>query len=163
MSEYIEEMAHLAGRGDAQGVLFWIAVYAFVVCSYSTIRQFMKFRWKATTGQLMQKGIQKFGTSLADPSMQEYKLDALYEYQVDGRKYLGTEVSAWKVVASHNVRGILGLQYKGIEKHPDGSIAVYYNPRKPQKALLVLPGWKSQLVTMAIGLAPSFYYLYRFG
>jgi len=118
IGDYIKEMVHLATQGDAQGVIFWIAVYACVVCSYSTIRQMMICRWEKTTGKLVQQGTLEFGTSLADPSMQDYKLNALYEYQVDGKQYLGTEVSAWKVIASHNVKGILGLQYKRDRKAP---------------------------------------------
>jgi hypothetical protein len=161
MINYIREMINLASGGDDQGVIFFIAVYAFVVCSYSTIRQIMMCKWKMITGKLIRQGISKFGNS-SGSSSQAYKLDALYEYKVEGKKYFGTEVSAWKMVASHNLKQILKLQYRGIDKTNGGEISVYFNPGNPKKSLLVLPGLKSQLITMLIGLTPTIYYLYRY-
>ena len=163
MGEYLSEMTRLTARGQAQGIVFWAAVYAALVCAYSAIRQMLTWRWQATTGRLLRLGTRKFGESLADPSMQEYLSDALYEYQVNGRHYQGKEVSAWKVVASRNLKGILERQQAGIERQDDNdAITIYYNPARPAKALLIRPGWKSVLFTLAVGLAPTLYYLYRF-
>ena len=73
----------------AQFVWYLIIVYTFFVTSYSIIRQIFTCRWKRVTGRLLKQSISKFATSIADPSMQEYQLDALYEYEVEGKIYRG--------------------------------------------------------------------------
>ena len=145
-----------------QFVWYWIVVYTFIVATYSTIRQIFTCRWAKTEGKLIDYGVEKFGTSIADPSMQEYKIDALYRYEVDATEYEGSEVSAWKMIASHNLKSLLKYQLNGVKIGENGEIDVYYNPKNPSKALLVLPCLKSQLITMSIGITPVVIYIFSY-
>jgi hypothetical protein len=50
-------------------------------------------------------GLDKFGAAiiLAD---QDYRADALYTYQLEGKTYQGKRISPWVIVASHNAQRI---------------------------------------------------------
>ncbi len=160
---YLQGMFELARAGQEQGVLFWIAVYVAVVCAVSALRQWRAATgWVKTRGRLIEKGTGEFGASLADPSMQKYQLKALYSYVVDGRQYFGRKVSAWTMIASKNARFLLERQYRGIELFEDGTVSVYYHPARPEKSLLILPGLRSLLFTLTVGMLPAAYYVSRF-
>lgn len=158
MFSYIEDMVQLASQGEAQGVMFWAAVYMFVVCLYSIVRQKQTNAWPCVPGKLLKIGVNTFGSSPTKVG-QDYVANALYEYQVDGKQYTGSTISAWGVVASHNMRFVLSLQSKAVKTLPGGRVCVYYNPKNPKKSLLIRPGWKSQLITAMLGLAlPAWYW-----
>ena len=131
MIEYSRDMWLLATEGDKQGVLYFVVIYALVVCLYSLIRQILIRRWPLTTGVLQSADVEKWGSPELVVSKQDYTANALYGYQVAGKNYQGTRVSPWIIVASHNAKLILKKQLDGIEKNNDGSINVLYNPNKP--------------------------------
>ena len=95
-------------------------------------------------------------------SDQQYSLNAVYRYKVDGRIFEGHRVSAWVVVASHNARGVLEAQRKGVQRYPDGTVSVFYNPKRPDKSYLIRPGLPGLVITLCIIAGPMLYYWRRF-
>ncbi len=148
--------------GDTQSIFLLVSAYAFAVCLYSFVYQRRVSSWPSVRGRLLRSEVAKSGGTEWARSDQEYVADALYEYEVDGEAHRGRRISAWVVVASHNLRSVLEAQLKEITQYDDGSVAVFYNPKKPAKSLLVKPGWVGQLVTLALGLAPAILYWLRY-
>lgn len=142
-------------EGDREAILLIFCGYFAAAATWSLFHQLRLRRWPATRGRLVHAETRKFGSTEWVTSEQEYQTDALYEYTVAGTPYQGRRVSAWIVVASHNLRGLLERQLDAIERHPDGSITVYYNPNKPQKSLLVKPGWLGIGFTIGLGALPT--------
>lgn len=159
---YVQDMWQQAWQGDVQGVLFWIAVYCALVGLVSLVFQLRVRRWPSVLGELAQAGVVRWGGPEMAVSDQDYRLDALYRYRVGGRVYEGHRISPWIVVASHNARFVLEAQLKGVQRHADGSVAVFYNPKRPHKSYLIQPGVPGVLVTWVIILGPALYYWNRF-
>jgi hypothetical protein len=149
-------------QGEVQGVVFWGAVYCFVVGLFSLVYQLRIRHWPVATGVLAKAGVERWGGAEWVKSDQEYSLKAAYVYRVDGQVHEGHRVSPWVVVASHNARFLLESQLKGVQRHADGTVSVFYNPRRPHKSYLIRPGWTGLLVTWVITLGPALYYWQRF-
>jgi len=158
---YIQHMWGLALAGDKQGVLFFVCVYAFLVLGYSLVRQFHAAGWPMTRGTLQSAGLEKFGSTEWSLSDQDYKVDALYAYEVNGETYTGKRVSPWLIVASHNARFLLERQLSKITRYDDGRVAVFYNPKRPEKSFLIKPSPLGQAFTAAFTFGPLL--LYWFG
>lgn len=126
-------MWQLAISGQTQGIWFWAALYAFIICVYSLIFQIRTRYWPCAQGELAEFGIEKFGATNWVKSNQDYASKALYKYSVSGIAYAGRRISPWVFVVSHNVRIILEKQMSSIQRFPDGKIKVFYNPNNPKK------------------------------
>jgi hypothetical protein len=61
------------------------------------------------------------------------------------------------------LKSVLRHQLSKIVKGSDGEIAVYYNPRKPDKSVLIRPGLLGLALTVVIGGAPMALYLVKYG
>ena len=161
MSDYILQMWDLALQVHRQGVWFWAAVYAFLICGYSLIFQLLIRSWPGTKGQLLQLGLDKFGASniLAE---QDYHADALYTYQVGTKTYQGKRVSPWIIIASHNARAVLKRQLSKVQTYPDGKVKVFYKPSNPAKSWLILPSKFGLVMTILFGFLPALSYWIEF-
>lgn len=155
-------MFELARIGNLQGIWFYAGMYALLVCGYSLIFQARTRRWNSTKGDLIELEIEKFGAKEFVKSNQDYITEASYRYTVNGKEYLGTRVSPWIFVASHNARGILQKQMKYIHRYPDGRVKVFYNPAKPRKSYLIIPGFVGMIVTSIAAIGPLVLYYIRF-
>ncbi len=149
-----KQMLHLAAEGHTQGVWYWAALYAFVVCSYSLWFQIRTRGWPSAEGRLEHLGIKKFGVGERSASNQDYIGKALYTYTVAGRQYEGSRISPWIIIVSHNSRFLLAQQQGGINVDPDGGVRVYYNPRNPRKSYLKIAGKPGIAVTILFAVAP---------
>lgn len=158
MIEYINEMWVLSLEGEKQGILFFISLYALLLCSYSFVRQCLIRRWPVTKGILLNSSISEWGITERLRAEQDYAADVTYRYSVSGKEYTGTKLSPWIIIASHNARFVLSNQLKGLRKYRDGSVDVYYHPRRPGKSLLILPGYWGMLVTLSLALLPMIFY-----
>ena len=156
---YFNEMWNLAIQGQARGILFYVAIYAFVLLFYSVIFQRKVNSWPSTIGNLENIGIRYFGyTTERTKSTQEYVVTSLYTYTVDGIEYHGRRASPWAIIASHNMLGILKHQLKNVQHTGDGKVKVFYSPRNPKKSYLIKPGVKGQVVTLILALIPMALY-----
>ncbi len=162
MIEYTCDMWALASEGEKQGVLFFIAVYMLVMCLYSLFRQILIKQWPTTIGVLESASLEKWGATERVLSDQEYKVDSLYKYQVSGKWHQGTRVSPWIIIASYNARVLLKKQLKSIQKNEDGTVNVFFNPKRPEKSYLVKPGVFGMAITLGIAVLPLVLYLYEY-
>jgi len=159
---YIQDMTALAAEGNPRGVFFWIAVYFSLMSLYSIIFQVRTRRWPSAKGILLKKEVAEFGVKERMKSEQDYKVSALYKYSVNDVEYIGSKVSTWSVIASHNARFILNSQLKAIERDNDGYIRVYYNPKKPNKCLLIKPSILGLVITLIFALLPMILYIFKY-
>ncbi len=91
-----------------------------------------------------------------------YTLNALYQYEVDGKPYSGKRVSPWIVIASHNAKGVLDFQARGVEYVGEDLVRVFYNPNRPTKSFLILPSLAGIAVITLGAVAPLGLYLYHY-
>ena len=161
MFDYIQQMWDLALQGETQGVWFWVAVYAFLICGYSVVFQLLCRTWPSTKGQLISIGLDKFGRAMV-LSDQDYKTNALYTYQVKGKSYQGKRVSPWVIVASHNAQFVLKKQLSKVETYPNNQVKVFYKSSNPAKSWLILPSKLGIVITIAISMLPAFGYWLEF-
>lgn len=159
---YIEEMWRLALEAEPQGVLFWVGVYTFVVCTYSLLFQIRTRSWPSVEGELVQAGVRMFGAHEFVLANQDYVSNALYHYRVSGVAYEGTRISPWLFVASHNMRFILEKQMSSIQRQANGGVKVFYNPKKPQKSYLIIAGKMGIIITSVTALTPLFLYVLKY-
>ena len=160
--EHLTDTISLAFAGDIQSIFLLVSVYVLMVCSYSVLYQVKVSRWPTVEGKLLTSGLRKYGGTEWAPADQEYVAETLYEYEVDGKKYLGKRLSPWIVVASHNARFVVNAQLNRVKRDPDGRVAVYYNPKAPGKSFLIPTAVASQLVTLFIGFIPGILYFYKY-
>lgn len=162
MLNYFEQMWQLASQGKLQGIWFWAAAYALLVCTYSLVFQWQISRWPETVGELQHLSVERFGSSSNEPSEQSYLSQALYRYRVNGKEYEGTRVSPWIFVVSHNARAVLRHQLKAVSYIGENQVTVFYHPGKPEKSYLIKPGIKGMLATFLCAILPFIGYLERF-
>jgi hypothetical protein len=161
MTDYVVQMWTLAAQGDRQGVWFWAAVYVFFICGYSVLRQIFTRNWHSTRGQLEHIGLEKFGSASVLPE-QDYRGDALYSYEVEGRTYQGKRISPWIIIASHTAKFVLKRQLSKVETFQGGTATVYYNPNNPAKSWLILPSKLGIAITILISVLPAMSYWLEF-
>ena len=149
-------------QGEVQAIVFWAAVYCFLVGLFSLVQQWRIRRWPIAVGVLAKAGVERWSGPEWATSDQQYSVKAAYVYRVDGQVHEGHRVSPWVVVASHNARFLLESQLKGVQRHADGTVSVFYNPKRPRKSFLIRPGVAGMLATCVIVLAPAAYYWQRF-
>jgi len=156
--DYFSEMWRLALAGKARGIFFYASLYALLLPGLSFIYQWRVAAWPATPGQLLHGEVRKVGGTEWAPANQDYALDALYTYSVDGRQYQGRRISPWVMVASHNARFILQKQLRQISHDSQGRVQVFFNPRNPAKSFLLKPGWFGRGVTLLLAVCPALLY-----
>ena len=159
---YLEEMWGLAQQGKVQGIFFWAALYAFIILLYSLMRQIKTASWPNTYGELFNGNAKIFGGTQWVKSNQDYVASTHYSYVVNGKEYQGHRLSPWVVVASHNAKFILEKQLRSVQKHSDGKVTVYYNPRKPEKSFLIKPGIRGQIITAILAIIPAIMYWIKY-
>lgn len=162
VAAYGQTMVSLALAGELQGIWFWAAVYSLLLCGFSLRYQLRVRSWSSTRGRLLSAATETFGATAPLRAEQDYVLKARYQYEVDGEAYEGKRVSAWQVVASHNAKAILEQQLKGVTTYPPDGVRVFYNPKRPAKSFLVLPGYGGLAATLLFALAPLATYVLRF-
>lgn len=160
MPDWFHSHLFAALDGDKRSVLFFIALYCLLICTWSLIHQLRMRRWTPAAGRLILADVVLM--SPGAPSDRLYRANALYEFAVNGELIQGSKVSAWQIVTNHNARFLLGMQLGRISHDPNGALRVYYNPRKPSKSVLILPGPIGLVVTAAIAWVPMVLWLINY-
>ena len=159
---YLADMWAAAAQGDVRGVWFFAALYCFLIVGYSLVFQMRTRSWPSVRGELLNLETGRFGPRPYNLSDQEYVTRSAYRYRVNNTDYEGRRLSPWVIVASHNARFVLRKQRASVQPAEDGSVTVYYNPKRPQKSYLMLPGPVGMLVTVTIALVPIAAYIFRY-
>lgn len=107
--------------------------------------------WPSVEGRLEAGGTPVYGAGQFVLSEQQYRAEVSYRYRVGSTEYQGNRLSPWVVVVSHNLRGLLERQLKGLVGR-DSEVTVYYQPGRPQRAYLQRPGPVGLVVTAAAAL-----------
>ncbi len=157
--DYVGELARRAGNGEADAILFFIALYLLAVCTYSLIMQVRMRSWPGVQGQLLHMGTKKIGGGTRVTSDQDYRNKVLYEYEVGGARYQGRRLSPWIIQTNHNLRSLLKRQIGKVAVSEDGGVTVYYNPRKPKQSVLIKPIRFGILFTAALAFLPILLFL----
>lgn len=127
-SPYVEKVAFT--------VLFIAVGLIIALFSYNAYATRMASKtWPTANGVIIQSEIEAHtSTSSEDPEKEETFTSALkiaYEYRVDGNRFKGTKIA---------LSSPSGNAQQLVARYPKGkSLPVYYNPDKPQQAVLV-PG-----------------------
>ena len=160
--EAIRETISSALAGDERSIFLLACVYTLVVCVYGAFYLARVSRWPSAKGKMIRDGLSHFGVTDLVKAEQEYVTDVRYEYEVNGKNYVGKRLSPWLIVASHNARFVLDMQLSRINKSTDGHVTVYYNPRNPKKSYLIRTGLLSQVVVISIGFVPAVLYFHKY-
>lgn len=161
VAEYLVRMWHGAAAGDRQALLFWMWMYASLCCGYGAWYLLRIRRWPAVAGTLRMLEQRQIGVALLRAE-RTYRMKADYEYEVDGRRYRGSWVTAWPLAASGALRGLLELQRLGV--HVDGDrVRVLHHPTRHHRAFLVRPGWFGIGFLLVLALLPPLLYFAHYG
>ncbi len=161
MEQYFTDMWQLLQDKDPQGFLFFGALYAFLMCSYSLIYQIRLNKWPGVECEITEQGLSRSGAAQI-PAEQNFVLKTLYSYTVDNITYKGHRISPWYMVASYNARRLLLQQKKYFTYSTSGKLIAFYNPKNPKKSFLIKTGVKSQFITFLIGIALPAVYIFRY-
>ena len=132
--------------GDRDAILLAAAGYFALMGALSLVHMIRLSQWPSVIGQLHEQGVESTGIGAVSPDDREYAAIARYSYSVDGVNYENDQLNPWLVTVTHNLRGLLKFQFRGIERHEGANVTVYYHPRKPQKSYLDVPGWQSMFL-----------------
>ena len=144
MIEYFE---HLLASEHNAVVLISAGYFAIIgVCSLIYMRRISK--WPSVIGKLHEEKIVGSGGGSHDET--SYSAKVRYTYCVDGVPYENDRINAWHILISHNLRSLLNLQFRYIDRHDSSGVTVFYHPNKPEKAYLVVPGWKQMALVFAL-------------
>ena len=151
--EYFYTMFEMAKAGEKQAIIFFIALYCFLIMSISLFGQWRMRQWPSTIGKLITAGTRVFGAHDLSPSDTQYRANALYEFEIRGKKYQGKRVSPWIFITNKNASAILEHQLNSIDRQGD-RVRIFYNPDNPKKSTLLKPGWFGICVSIAIWIGP---------
>ena len=152
--ESLEQAVAAAQAGRFEGVFALLFFALGFACLYSIVYQLRIRSWPRTPGQLLKADTRKFGGTKLVPAETDYINSVAYKYAVGGEDYFGKRFSPWVVVASHNLKFLVEKQLEGFQEGQ--TVSVYYNPRKPAKSFLKLPGIVGILVTAVSALGCFF-------
>lgn len=151
MTEFLERLF----AGDRDAILLASAGYFALIGAFSLLYNIWLSRWPSVTGELHEESVEGTGIGAMSLDDREYEAKVRYSYSVGGVDYEGDRLNPWLIMVTHNLRGLLKLQFRGIERHEGAQVTVYHHPRKPQKSYLDVPGWPSILLvaTLCFGSA----------
>ena len=129
--------------GDRDAILWGAAGYFALMALLSMIHMLRLSRWPSVTGKIHEQRVERTGIGASSADEQEYEAKVRYSYIVDGVAYESDRLNPWLVTATHNLRALLRLQFRSIERRGGNNVTVYYNPGNPQKSYLHVPGWRS--------------------
>ena len=136
--------------GDRDAILLAAAGYFGLMGMIVSVRMIRLSQWPSVVGELHEEGIENAGIGAISVDEREYSAKVRYSYTVDGVRFENDQLNPWYVRVSHNLRALLKLQFRGIERLGDARVRIYYNRHDPQKSYLDVPGWKSILLVASM-------------
>lgn len=144
MIEFFEQLI----AGDRRAILLISAAYFALMGVYSLIHMYRISKWPSVIGKLHEENIVGSGGGSHDET--NYIAKVRYTYVVDGVPYENDKINTWIILISHNLRALLNLQFRYIDRHDGSNVTVFYHPGKPEKAYLVVPGWKQMTLVFVL-------------
>ena len=135
---------------DRDAILLAAAGYFVLMGMIVSVRMIRLSQWPSVVGELHEEGIENAGIGAISVDEREYSAKVRYSYTVDGVRFENDQLNPWYVRVSHNLRALLKLQFRGIERLGGARVRVYFDRHNPQKSYLDVPGWKSILLVAAM-------------
>lgn len=121
---------------DNGNLIIWgTVVYFVLVLSYSYIYYRKVQKWPYVVGEL--KYAYVYDVSDGDGGSAYERLR--YEYEVEGRKFIGKRLSPFLIRGT--VVPLIKKQLAKIQYVSEGQVKVFYNPKKPKKSYLIKTCW----------------------
>ena len=136
--------------GDRDAILLAAAGYFVLMGMIVSVRMIRLSQWPSAVGELHEEGIENAGIGAISVDEREYSAKVRYSYIVDGVRFENDQLNPWYVRVSHNLRALLKLQFRGIERLGGARVRVYFDRHNPQRSYLDVPGWKSILLVAAM-------------
>ena len=136
--------------GDRDAILLAAAAYFVLMGMIVSVRLIRLSQWPSVVGDLHEEGIENAGIGAISVDEREYSAKVRYSYIVDGVRFENDQLNPWYVRVSHNLRALLKLQFRGIERLGGARVRVYFDRHNPQRSYLDVPGWKSILLVAAM-------------
>ena len=146
MATFLENLI----AGDRDAILLAAAGYFVLMGMIVSVLMIRLSQWPSVIGELHEEGIENAGIGAISVDEREYSATVRYSYTVDGFRFENDQLNPWYVRVSHNLRALLKLQFRGIERLGDARVRIYYNRHDPQKSYLDVPGWKSILLVASM-------------
>ena len=122
--------------GNRAVILNIIADYFFICSIYGLLYWRHVQAWPQVSGKLVNSAVDSIGLNMRADEV-TYVAKVQYQYNVDGQQYEGKRLSPIQIIASTNMRALLRWQMRYITYLDNGEVAVFYNPKKPQKSYLI--------------------------
>ncbi|UTW58777.1 DUF3592 domain-containing protein [Kordiimonas sp. SCSIO 12603] len=140
--------------GDKQALFIASSAYIILMGVMSLIYQWRVKSWPMAIGTLETAEVSGWGVPRADDD-QKFAAKVEYTYTVDGKNYSGKRLSPWAVLVTYNLKFIIKWQMNRITKISPDKVAVFYNPKSPEKSFLIKPNTASIIITILMsGLLP---------
>lgn len=121
---------------DIEQIAIWgFAVYLVLALSYSFIHSWRINAWPHVTGKLLNADVEYMNIVDRGSAWECVK----YEYEVDGKQYVGNRLSP--LVVRGQVGPRIKKQLAKIQYVSDDHVKVFYNEKKPGKSYLVKETW----------------------
>lgn len=146
--------------GERATILNLIAGYFFICGIYGLLYWQHVRSWPHTSGTLIKSEIGKLGNSMRADE-QRYLAKQRYQYSVGGEDYEGKRLSPIQILASVNMRALLHWQMRYITylDKDKTKVAVFFNPKKPQKSYLIRPLRAEPFIYAGFVILPIIFWL----
>lgn len=136
--------------GDPDAILLAAAGYFALMGMIVSVHMIRLSQWPSVIGELHEEGIENTGIGAISVDDREYSAKVRYSYAIDGVSFENDQLNPWYISVTHNLRGLLRLQFRGIERLGGARVRVYFHRHNPQKSYLEVPGWKSIVLVAAM-------------
>ena len=161
MTEYLQRSFDLAFSNVLQSLHLWATLYLLTVL-LSSIWYFVQVRaWPSADGNLLRALRSSSTTQPHGADRESHSSSPLYRYSVNGSPYEGFQVSLWTGAAFWLTQRSIRNLPRQAHQAAAGSIIVYFNPKHPERSLVVRPGWGSITILWSISFLVAGFYIWR--
>lgn len=139
--------------GDRDSLFLLVVIYFLLAGLYGTLYSLRMRLWPSVVGELEKEQLEYWYAG-GEPQDRLMNVGVLYRYEVDGVTYEGHRVSPFYLRTNRGASYLLRHQQRGFQKTGDCHVRVYYDPKRPERAFLVVPSWQGFLFIAAFGLTP---------
>lgn len=161
MTEYLQRSVDMAFSNGLQSLHFWATLYILTIL-LSSIWYIVRVRaWPSAEGHLLRNRPSSSSTQLHGADIEDHASSALYRYSVNGSPYEGARVSLWTEKIFWSTQSAVRHLPLHAQQALTGNILVYFNPKRPERSLIVRPGWGSIVCLWSLSIFAAGYYVWR--
>ena len=161
MTEYLQKSFDMAFSNGLQSLHLGATLYVLTIL-LSSIWYVARVRaWPSAEGHLLRDQPRSLTTLQHGADREELASYARYRYSVNGSSYEGVQVSLWKGATFWATQSAIRHLPRQAQQTSTGNILVYFNPNRPERSLIVRPGWGSIAVLWSLSILTVGYYVWR--